>query len=79
MAVLEEPWSSAALLSALSTLSGLGLEAPHLGKLMSHCGGVRALLSLCVDSKSTSVRSASLRLLATVCCSAQTIRQFEQV
>ncbi|KAG8261869.1 protein inscuteable homolog isoform X2 [Homalodisca vitripennis] len=76
--VLEEPSSSLALLSALSALSGLGLEAPHLGELMSRCAGIRALLVVCIDSRSTSIRTAALRILATVCCSSLTIRQFEQ-
>ncbi|XP_054262354.1 protein inscuteable homolog [Macrosteles quadrilineatus] len=78
VAVLEEPSSNLALLSALSAFSGLGLEPGHLGDLMSRCCGIRALLGLCLDSKSASVRTASLRILATVCCSSATIRQFEQ-
>lgn len=79
IAVLEEPASNLALLSALSSLTGLGLEGTHLGQLMLKCSGVRALLGLCIDSQCVSVRTAALRTLATVCCSSQTIRQFEQV
>lgn len=77
--VLEEPSSNLALLSALSSLTGLGLEGPHLGQLMCQCSGIRALLTVCIDSHCLSVRTAALRTLALVCSCTQAIRQFEKV
>ncbi|XP_067000307.2 protein inscuteable homolog [Anabrus simplex] len=76
--VLEEPTSEMALRSALSSLSTLGLEGRHLSGLVAQCGGVRALLSVCIESRSSSIRTAALRALATVCCVADSIRQLEQ-
>jgi hypothetical protein len=68
-----------ALRSALSSLIALGLEGPHLSRLVAHCSGVRALLSICLESRSSSIRTAALRALATVCCVVEAIRQLEQV
>lgn len=79
MGVLEEPASDMALRSALSSLIALGLEGPHLSRLVAHCSGVRALLSICLESRSSSIRTAALRALATVCCVVEAIRQLEQV
>lgn len=79
MGVLEEPTSDMALRSALSSLIALGLEGPHLSRLVAHCSGVRALLSICLESRSSSIRTAALRALATVCCVVEAIRQLEQV
>jgi hypothetical protein len=77
--VLEEPTSDMALRSALSSLIALGLEGPHLSRLVAHCSGVRALLTICLESRSSSIRTAALRALATVCCVVEAIRQLEQV
>lgn len=79
MGVLEEPTSDMALRSALSSLIALGLEGPHLSRLVAHCSGVRALLSICLESRSSSIRTAALRALATICCVVEAIRQLEQV
>lgn len=79
MEVLEEPTSDMALRSALSSLTAFGLEGPHLSRLVAHCSGVRALLSICLESRSSTIRTAALRALATVCCVAEAIRQLEQV
>nr|XP_018900501.1 PREDICTED: uncharacterized protein LOC109032696 [Bemisia tabaci] len=76
--ILEEPASDVTLLSALSGLTGMGLEATHLASLVARCNGVRAILAICLDSRWTTVRIAALRTLATVCCSAQSIRQLEK-
>lgn len=79
MEVLEEPTSDMALRSALSSLAALGLEGPHLSRLFAHCSGVHALLSICLESRSSTIRTAALRALATVCCVVESIRQLEQV
>ncbi|XP_069679200.1 protein inscuteable homolog [Periplaneta americana] len=76
--VLEEPSSDMALRSALSSLTTLGLEGPHLSRLVAQCSGVRALLAVCLESRSSTIRTAALRALATVCCVVEAIRQLEQ-
>ena len=77
--VLEEPTSDLALRSAISSLTTLGMEGPHLSKLVANCSGVRALLSVCLESQSPTIRTAALRALATICCVVEAIRQLEQV
>jgi precorrin isomerase len=67
------------LRSALASLAALGLEGTHLSRLVARCGGVRALLALCIDASATSVRIAALRALAIVCCDVEGVRQLDQV
>ncbi|KAJ9578976.1 hypothetical protein L9F63_024915, partial [Diploptera punctata] len=76
--VLEEPTSDLALRSAISSLTTLGLEGPHLSRLVAQCSGIRALLTVCLESQSSSIRTAALRALATICCVVEAIRQLEQ-
>lgn len=77
--MLEEPRTELALRTALSVLTTLGLEGNQLGEMVSRCGGIRALLAICLEARATAVRVSALRALATVCCVSDTIRQFEQV
>lgn len=77
--VLEEPKTELALRTALSALTTLGLEGNQLCELVSKCGGIRALLAVCLEARATAVRVSALRALATICCVSATIRQFEQV
>ncbi|PSN45369.1 hypothetical protein C0J52_07538 [Blattella germanica] len=77
--MLEEPTSNLALRSALSSLTALGLEGPHLSRLVAQCSGIRALLAVCLESQSSTIRTAALRALATICCVVEAIRQLEQV
>lgn len=79
MNVLEEPSTDAELVKAMSSINGLGLESIHLGILVTKCNGIRSLLAVCIDAVSSTVRSAALRTLAMVCCSSDSIRQFEKV
>lgn len=67
------------LVKAMSSINSLGLESVHLGSLVTKCNGVRALLTVCIEAVSGTVRSAALRTLAMVCCSPDSIRQFEKV
>ncbi|KAK6626100.1 hypothetical protein RUM43_006404 [Polyplax serrata] len=76
--VLEEPRTELTLRTALSALTSLGLESNQLGLVVSKCGGIRALLAICLEARATAVRVSAHRALATVCCVAETIRQFEQ-
>ncbi|KAL1130171.1 hypothetical protein AAG570_013109 [Ranatra chinensis] len=75
--IFENENSHASLMCTLSGLAGLGLQAAHLANLLARCSGITALLALCINSQSASVRTAALRILATVCCSSSSIMQFE--
>lgn len=77
--ILEEPKTELALRTALTVLTNLGMEENQLGKMVSKCGGIRALLAICLEARGTTVRISALRALSTVCCIGDTIRQFEQV
>lgn len=77
--ILEEPKTELALRTALTVLTNLGMEENQLGKMVSKCGGIRALLAICLEARGTTVRVSALRALSTVCCTGDTIRQFEQV
>nr|CAD7461562.1 unnamed protein product [Timema tahoe] len=76
--VIEEPGTEMALRAALSSLCDLGTEGPHLIRLVAECEGVNALLAVVLESRSSSIRTAALRSLSTVCCVTDTIRRFEQ-
>nr|CAD7264000.1 unnamed protein product [Timema shepardi] len=76
--VIEEPGTEMALRAALSSLCDLGTEGPHLIRLLAECEGVNALLAVVLESRSSSIRTAALRSLSTVCCVTDTIRRFEQ-
>lgn len=77
--ILEEPSTDIELVKAMSSMNSLGLESVHLGSLVTKCNGVRSLLVVCIEAVSSTVRSAALRTLAMVCCSLDSIRQFEKV
>jgi hypothetical protein len=77
--VLEEPTSDMALRSALSSLIALGLEGRHLSRLIAYCSDVRDLLSISLESRSSSIRTSALRALATICCVVEAIHQLDQV
>ncbi|KAF4520776.1 hypothetical protein B566_EDAN011428 [Ephemera danica] len=77
--VLEQPSpAELELRAALAGLSALGQEGAHLSRLVARCGGVRALLALCLDARATQVRVAALRALAIVCSVVEGVRQLDQ-
>ncbi|XP_017763987.1 PREDICTED: protein inscuteable homolog [Eufriesea mexicana] len=63
---------------ALAALTALGLAGPRAGNSITRCSGIRALLTCLITAGRTSVEfvAASLRALASVCCSATAINQF---
>lgn len=63
---------------ALAALTALGLAGPRAGSSITRCLGIRALLTSLITAGRTSVDfvAASLRALASVCCSATAIEQF---
>ncbi|XP_060831482.1 protein inscuteable homolog [Bombus pascuorum] len=63
---------------ALAALTALGLAGPRAGSSITRCSGIRALLTSLITAGRTSVDfvAASLRALASVCCSATAINQF---
>jgi hypothetical protein len=78
--VLEQPSpADLELRAALAGLAALGQEGAHLSRLVVRCGGVRALLSLCLDVAAAPVRVAALRALAIVCSVVEGVRQLDQV
>ncbi|XP_046394800.1 protein inscuteable homolog [Ischnura elegans] len=76
--VLEDAGSELAQRSALTGLAALGLEGAHLSRLVAQCGGVRALLAVAIDSRSSPIRASALRALATICCVSDAIKEFEK-
>ncbi|XP_071452946.1 protein inscuteable homolog [Hetaerina americana] len=76
--VLEDAASELAQRSALTGLAALGLEGAHLSRLVAQCGGVRALLAVAIDSRSSPIRASALRALATICCVSDAIKEFEK-
>lgn len=75
---MEEPQTELALRAALSALCSLGLEGGQLAELVARCEGVRALLSVILEARSTAIRVSGLRALATVCAVSDTIAQFQK-
>ncbi|KZC09259.1 PREDICTED: protein inscuteable homolog [Dufourea novaeangliae] len=63
---------------ALAALTALGLAGPRAGSSITRCSGIRALLTSVITAGKTSTDfvAASLRALASVCCSAVAIDQF---
>lgn len=63
---------------ALAALTALGLAGPRAGSSITRCSGIRALLTSVITSSKTSTDfvAASLRALASVCCSSVAIHQF---
>ncbi|XP_076626659.1 INSC spindle orientation adaptor protein [Colletes latitarsis] len=63
---------------ALAALTALGLAGPRAGSSITRCSGIRALLTSLISAGRTSKDfvAASLRALASVCCSAIAIDQF---
>lgn len=78
VSVLEEPQTELALRAALSALCSLGLEGGQLAELVARCEGVRALLAVILEARSTAVRVSGLRALSTVCAVSETIAQFQR-
>lgn len=65
--------------SSLRQVTSLGVDGGHICRLIAKLGGVRALLSLCLEPKRRSLRVVALRALATVCCVADGITYLEKV
>ncbi|XP_076043961.1 spindle orientation adaptor protein inscuteable [Oratosquilla oratoria] len=75
---LEDPKEESGVRAAISNVTALGLDGGHMCRLISRLGGVRALLLLCLDPRWRGLRVAVLRALATVCCVAEGIKEFEK-
>ncbi|XP_042873242.1 protein inscuteable homolog [Penaeus japonicus] len=78
VAALEGARSEKEVSSAVSHLTALGVDGGHICRLIARLGGVRALLSLCLEPRLRQVRVASLRALATVCCVVEGIVELEK-
>lgn len=68
--------SNLSLISMLSNMEYNGFAS--LNDAFVATNSVKVLLSVCVESKLATVRTLTLRALATICSAKETIRQFEQ-
>ncbi|KAL8619027.1 hypothetical protein ACOMHN_020725 [Nucella lapillus] len=64
--------------AAISCIIGLGLEGEHMCFVVAREGGVRGLLDVCRRETLTFTRAQALRALATICCAAECIAEFER-
>ena len=76
---IEDTNSEIQLRAAISHLTALGVDGGHLCRLISRMGGVRALLSVCLDKHFRHLRVVALRALATICCVVEGIDELEKV
>lgn len=75
---IDEPFNQYCLKTAVANLASLGLNSEHVCRLIAKVGGVRSLLSVCVEPKYRQFRAAALRALATVCCVIDAIGELEK-
>ena len=78
---LEETYNSPldpSLKRSIDSIITLALEGNHLCRLIAKHGGVRALLTVCVDPKMGKThRVSAFRALGTVCCVLEGIMELE--
>lgn len=74
---LEDVKSDTVLRSSVDNIITLALEGNHLCRLIAKHGGVRSLLTICVDPKRRNVRVNAFRALGTVCCVLEGIMELE--
>ena len=75
---LEETYDDPSLKLAIDAIITLALEGNHLCRLIAKHGGVRALLTVCVDPKLQRARVSAFRALGTVCCVLEGIMELEE-
>ena len=68
----------APLRHSIDSIITLALEGNHLCRLIARHGGVRSLLTICVDRGLRAVRVSSFRALGTVCCVLEGIMELEE-
>ncbi|KAI5732661.1 hypothetical protein M8J76_002893 [Diaphorina citri] len=80
LSTLEKDRTPATVLSTLSSLTKLGLDSAHLGNLVARYpgGGMRTILSVCLDVPCLHVTICALRTITLLCSSVQCIRQLEK-
>ncbi len=66
------------LKASIDAVIGLALEGNHLCRLIAKHGGVRSLLTVCVDPKLRRCRVGAFRALGTVCCVLEAIMELEE-
>jgi len=74
---LDDVKSDTVLRSSVDNIITLALEGNHLCRLIAKHGGVRSLLTICVDPKRRNVRVNAFRALGTVCCVLEGIMELE--
>ncbi|CAH1393674.1 unnamed protein product [Nezara viridula] len=75
--LLKNEKSPSSLAIILSGIGSLGLHVSHLADLMAYCSGISHLLSVFVNCSSPAVHTAALNILSTICCTPDSVRQFE--
>lgn len=75
---IDEPFNTYCLKTAIGNLSSLGLDGENTCRLIAKVGGVRSLLSVCIETKYRQFRAQALRALATVCCVIDAIGELEK-
>ncbi|KAL1459117.1 hypothetical protein WDU94_011124 [Cyamophila willieti] len=77
---LEKDRTPSVVLSTLSSLTKLGLDSAHLGNLVARYpgGGMRTIVSVCLEVPCTNVTVCALRTITLLCSSVQCIRHLEK-
>lgn len=76
---LDDPFTTYSLKTSIINLATIALEGDDICKLIAQLGGVRSLLTICVEQKYVELRAQSLRALATICCVIEAIGELEKV
>uniref|UniRef100_T1J5H0 Protein inscuteable homologue C-terminal domain-containing protein n=1 Tax=Strigamia maritima TaxID=126957 RepID=T1J5H0_STRMM len=76
---IESPYDKFCLKVAIASLSKLALDSEDNCKLITEHGGLRSLLSICIDLKYCDLKIEALRSLATVCCIIEAIGQLAEI
>lgn len=74
---LDDVKNDTLLKGSVDNIITLALEGNHLCRLIAKHGGVRSLLTICVDPKKHNVRVNAFRALGTVCCVLEGIMELE--
>ena len=77
MDCLQDVKSDSMLRNFIDNIITLALEGNHLCRLIAKHGGVRSLLTICVNPRRRNVRVNAFRALGTVCCVLEGIMELE--
>lgn len=75
---VEDTSSVYCLQMAMAALAMVGQTGEATCQLVTKAGGIRALLTVCVENKWRPLRAAALRILTIICCVPDAIKQLEK-